>query len=266
VQFDQLYINILRVLSIYSGRFSGDAGNAFRFRQINNLKILIMFRKLAIVLIFVGVVLLIGHELKLYLPDLEVWIQSMGAFAPLCFIAVFVALTPFFISADALCFAAGLLFPIGAGVLYIIIATYLASAVIFFLGRYLLRDRVLKHLAEHKRFSKLNEEIKNHELKLMFLLRLTPLPFAMLSYAFSVTQVRLRPYLAATSGILIYNISLFYFGYTAKHLSGLISEAPSQSTVSYPLLTAGLIISLAVVIYVAKIAGKLVKQMGIRIK
>ena len=225
-----------------------------------------LIKKLAIALTFVGVVLLIGHELKLYLPDLEVRIQDMGAFAPLGFIALFVALTPFFISADALCFAAGLLFPIGAGVFYIIIATYLASAVIFFLGRYLLRDRVLKHLAEHKRFSELNEVIKGNEFKLMFLLRLTPLPFAMLSYAFSVTQVRLRPYLIATSGILIYNISLVYFGYTAKHLSGLISEAPSQSTVSYPLLTVGLMISLAVLIYVAKIAGKAVKQMGIRIK
>ncbi|HEY8220238.1 MAG TPA: VTT domain-containing protein [Methylobacter sp.] len=225
-----------------------------------------LIKKLAIALTFVGVVLLIGHELKLYLPDLEVRIQDMGAFAPLGFITLFVALTPFFISADALCFAAGLLFPIGAGVFYIIIATYLASAVIFFLGRYLLRDRVLKHLAEHKRFSELNEVIKGNEFKLMFLLRLTPLPFAMLSYAFSVTQVRLRPYLIATSGILIYNISLVYFGYTAKHLSGLISEAPSQSTVSYPLLTVGLMISLVVLIYVAKIAGKAVKQMGIRIK
>jgi uncharacterized membrane protein YdjX (TVP38/TMEM64 family) len=222
-----------------------------------------MFRKLAIVLVFVGVVLLIGHELELYLPGLEGWIQSMGAFAPLCFIAVFVTLTPFFVSADALCFAAGLLFPIGAGMLCIIIATYLASAFMFFLGRYLLRDKIRTYLAAHKRFAELNQVIKNHELKLMFLLRLMPLPFAMLSYAFSVTQVRLRPYLVATSGILIYNISLFYFGYSAKHLSGLISsEASAQNAVSYPLLTAGLIIFVAVLIYVAKIAGKTVKQMG----
>jgi len=96
----------------------------------------------------------------------------------------------------------------------------------------------------------------------MFLLRLTPLPFAMLSYAFSVTEVRFRPYLAATSGILIYNTSLVYFGYTAKHLSGLISEVSPRNTVSYPLLAVGLVIFLMVLIYVAKVAGKAVKQMG----
>jgi len=221
-----------------------------------------LIKKLTIASVFVGVILLISHALKLYLPGLEVRIQDLGAFAPLGFILLFVVLTPFFVSVDALCFAAGLLFPLGAGVSYIIIATYLASALIFFLGRYLLRDRVMTHLAEHKRFSELNEVIKGNAFKLMFLLRLTPLPFAMLSYAFSVTEARFRPYLAATSGILIYNISLVYFGYTAKHLSGLISEVSPQNTVSYPLLAVGLVIFLTVLIYVAKVAGKAVKQMG----
>lgn len=229
--------------------------------QLQNIGLI---NKLAIALILAGLVLLIGHGLELYLPDLESWIQALGAFAPLGFIFFFVVLTPFFVSVDALCFAAGLLFPLGAGEFYIILATYLAAALIFFLGRYLLRDRVLTFLAEHQRFSELNAVINGNEFKLMFLLRLTPLPFAMLSYAFSVTQVRFWPYLAATSGILIYNGSLVYFGYTAKHLSGLISGVTPQSGVSYPLLALGLVISLAVLVYVAKIAGKTVKQLGMK--
>ncbi|TAK59936.1 VTT domain-containing protein [Methylobacter sp.] len=227
--------------------------------QLQNIPLI---KKLVIALVFAGLVLLIGHGLELYLPDLEIWIQGMGAFAPLGFIALFVILTPLFVSVDALCFAAGLLFPIGTGELYTIIATYLASAFIFFLGRYLLHDRVLAFLAKHKHFSKLNEVIKSNPFKLMFLLRLTPLPFAMLSYAFSITQVRFWPYLAATSGILIYNACLVYMGYTAKHLAGLMSDVSPQISVSYPLLGAGLVISLAVLVYVAKIAGKTVKQLG----
>jgi len=46
----------------------------------------------------------------------------------------------------------------------------------------------------------------------------------------------------------------------------LLSDASPQSTVSYPLLTLGLILSLAVLIYAAKIAGKTVKQLDIKIK
>jgi uncharacterized membrane protein YdjX (TVP38/TMEM64 family) len=229
--------------------------------QLQNIRLI---NKLVIALICAGLVLLIGHGLELYLPDLEVWVQGMGAFAPLGFIALFVVLTPLFVSVDALCFAAGLLFPIGIGEIYTIIATYLASAFIFFLGRYLLRDRVIKFLAKHKHFSKLNEVIEGDAFKLMFLLRLTPLPFAMLSYAFSVTQVRFWPYLIATSGILIYNGSLVYLGYTAKHLAGLMSDVSPSSNVSYPLLVTGLVITLAVLIYVAKIAGKTVKQLGMK--
>jgi uncharacterized membrane protein YdjX (TVP38/TMEM64 family) len=218
-----------------------------------------LIRKSSIALVFVGVVLFIGHILELYLPDLEVWIQKLGAYAPPGFIAVFVLLAPVFVSVDALCFAAGLLFPLGAGVFYTILATYLAAALIFFLGRYLFRQRVLAFIARHEQFAALAAALNRYPFKLMFLLRLTPLPFAMLSYALSVTQVRFWPYLGATSGILIYNVSLVYLGFTTKHLSALVSS-PKQSSISYPLLAAGLVIALLVLVYVAKMAANTINQ------
>ena len=55
-------------------------------------------RKLLAALAFVVLVLLIGHELDLYLPDLEIWVQDMGVFAPLGFIVLFAALSPVFVS------------------------------------------------------------------------------------------------------------------------------------------------------------------------
>jgi uncharacterized membrane protein YdjX (TVP38/TMEM64 family) len=219
-------------------------------------------RKLLVILGIAGVILIIGHELELYLPDLELWIQTLGAFAPLGFIALFVVLTPVFISVDTLCFAAGLLFSFGAGVLYIIIGTYLASALIFLLGRYLIKDRVIAFISKHKQLAALDTAIDKQPFKLMFLLRLTPLPFAMLGYALSVTQVRFWPYLGATSGILIYNASLVYMGYTTKHLAGLVSGSAKQSDVSYPLLALGVLISVLVLYYVTKIARETINQLN----
>ncbi len=227
--------------------------------QLNNMSI---GRKISVILALACVVLVIGHELELYLPDLESWIEKMGAFAPLGFIALFIVLTPFFVSVDTLCFVAGLLFSIGAGELYIIIATYLASGLIFFLGRYLIRDRVNAFISKQKHLAALDTAINKQPLKLMFLLRLTPLPFAMLSYALSVTQVRFWPYLAATSGILIYNTSLVYMGYTTKHLAGLVSGTANQTRVSYPLLALGVVISLLVLFYVAKIADETITRLS----
>ncbi|MGR8997756.1 MAG: TVP38/TMEM64 family protein [Gammaproteobacteria bacterium] len=228
--------------------------------QLKNMSIT---RKLSLILAIAGVILVIGHELELYLPDLELWIQKLGAFAPLGFIALFVVLTPVFISVDTLCFAAGLLFSIGAAEFYIILATYLAAALIFFLGRYLFKDRVVTFIARHKQLAALDAALNSESFKLMFLLRLTPLPFALLSYALAVTQVRFWSYLGATSGILIYNGSLVYMGYTTKHLAGLVSGATKQSPVSYPLLIFGLLITVGILIYVTKIAGETVKQLNL---
>ena len=220
-----------------------------------------MTRKLSVILAIAGVILIIGHELELYLPDLELRIQELGAFAPLGFIALFVVLTPFFISVDTLCFAAGLLFSLGAGMFYMAIATYLASALIFFLGRYLIKDRVVTFIAKHKQLATLDSTISEQPFKLMFLLRLTPLPFALLSYAFSVTKARFWPYLGATSGILLYNASLVYMGYTTKHLAGLVSGSAKQSGVSYPLLALGVVMSLLVLFYVTKIARETINRL-----
>jgi uncharacterized membrane protein YdjX (TVP38/TMEM64 family) len=84
----------------------------------------------------------------------------------------------------------------------------------------------------------------------------------MLSYALSVTQVRFWPYLGATTGILIYNASLVYMGYTTKHLAGLVSGSAKQGGVSYPLLASGVVISLLVLFYVTKIAGETINRLS----
>ena len=219
-------------------------------------------RKLSVALGFIAIVLLIGHELELYLPDLEIWVQDMGVLAPLGFILLFVVLAPFFVSVDALCFAAGVLFSITTGELTIIIATYLAALIIFYLGRDLMREKVLTLIAGDKPFAALNKVISgDNSFKLMLLLRLTPFPFAMLSYALSVTQVKFWPYLAATTGILIYNGTLVYLGYTTKHLSGLIKGSAQTGFVSHPMLVFGLIILIVALVYVAKVAAKTLKEL-----
>ncbi len=222
-------------------------------------------RKLSVALACVALVLLIGHELELYLPDMEVWVQDMGVFAPLGFVLLFVVLAPIFVSVDALCFTAGILFPIATGELTVMVATYLSAALIFYLGRDLFRASVLTIIAGHQRFATLDKVISgDNAFKLMFLLRLTPLPFALLSYALSVTEAKFWPYLVATSGILIYNGTLVYLGYTTKHLSGFLVKGASQTGfVSHAMLVFGLLVLLAVLIYAAKIAGDTLKQLNL---
>ncbi len=221
-------------------------------------------KQLSAILVLACIIVIIGHELEIYLPDIEIGIKELGTFAPLGFIFLFVVLASLFVSVDTLCFVAGLLFSIGAAELYMVIGTYIASAIIFFLGRYLIKDRVITFISKHKHLSALDAAINSQPFKLMFLLRLTPLPFAMLSYALSVTQVKFLPYLGATSGIFIYSASLVYMGYTTKHIAGLVSGSVKSGGVSYPLLLFGAVASLVVLFYVTKIASETINQLTLK--
>ena len=227
------------------------------------LKNMSIAEKLLVVLAVAFVIVVIGHELEIYLPDLELWIEKLGVYAPFGFIGLFVVLTPVFVSVDTLCFVAGLLFSLGGAEFYMVIATYMASALIFFLGRYLIKSKVVAFISKHKHLAALDAAIDSQPFKLMFLLRLTPLPFAMLSYALSVTKVRFWSYFGATTGILIYNASLVYMGYTTKHIAGMVSGSAKQSGVSFPLLILGVLILLSVLFYITKIAGETIKKLNL---
>ena len=208
-------------------------------------------------LIAAGIVIvsLLAHWFTLNLPGLESWINNMGAFAPLAYILLFTIGVPFFLSVDALCLAAGALFPLPEASLYVIISTYLSAAIIFYLGRNFFRDRVTKILARHPKLQNISLLIED-DLKILFLIRLLPLPFALLSYAFSVTQVRFFPYIISTSAILVYNLSLVFLGYGAKHIYAAMHSAQTFYTHNYPLFLVSSLIAIVIFTRLAKITHK----------
>jgi uncharacterized membrane protein YdjX (TVP38/TMEM64 family) len=221
-------------------------------------------QKILLVLLLGGLVLWAAYEFKHYLPDLEVRIAELGVYAPVVFVLMFTLLTPLLVSVDALCFTAGVMFPLLMGELAIGIATYLSAALIFFMGKYLVRARVLGFMATHPRFTIVDKIARSdHAFKLMLLLRLTPLPFAPLSYALSVTQVKFWPYLLATTGILIYNGNLVYLGYATKHIAGAIGGNTPADVNTHTLMVAGGLLLLAVLAYIVRMAKQVLLADGL---
>lgn len=215
-----------------------------------------------LMIIGAGLLIFLGHEVELHLGDLENWLYKLGIWAPLGYIGVFVLLTPLWISVDALCFISGLLFPLLVGELYMMIATYLAAALIFVLGRYLFRDKVNMWMMRQPKLARFNSILSQPvSLKLMFLLRLIPLPFALLSYALAIAPVRFWSYLAATSGIFVYNSTLVYLGYATKHITGLIAGQTTVTHVPVKFMAVGLALTLIVLTLVARIANQKINQL-----
>lgn len=216
--------------------------------------------RVLVILLAMVLLIVLGRELELHLGQLEQDLQALGVWAPLGFIGLFVVLVPLGFSVDALCFIGGLLFPLLSGELYMMLATYVSSAVIFGLGRSLFKRKLTHWLERQPKFQAILS--RQVTFKLMFLLRLTPLPFALLGYAFAAASVRFGPYLAATTGIFIYNGTLVYLGYTTKHLVGFAAGETLSVQVPYPLMALGLALLLAIMFYVGRRANLALKNLN----
>jgi len=137
--------------------------------------------------------------------------------------------TVFFVPGSILTFGAG--FAIGSVVdnLYICILLSVAAVFIgasigsicsFLLGRYLFRDCVLQLAFSYPVFQAVERALETNGLKIMILLRLSPLiPFNALDYISGITSISLRDYVIALVAILPGAFVLCFAGASASSLS-----------------------------------------------
>lgn len=151
-------------------------------------------------LLFAAVVAGIGIALRSgLLPalgqqhEVAVWLRGLGAVGALGLLVVATLGYAFFFPGILLSMTAGFVYGPLAG-LWLGFPACLAGAVLSFgLGRSVLRDVVARRLARHPRLLRLEEAFVDDGVKLVALLRLTPIvPFAIQNYGLSATRLRLR--------------------------------------------------------------------------
>jgi uncharacterized membrane protein YdjX (TVP38/TMEM64 family) len=83
-----------------------------------------------------------------------------------------------FVPGSLLTLAAGAIFGLGAGALYVFVAATLGACAAFLVSRYLARGFVERRLADSERFAAADRAIGREGRKLVFLLRVSPVfPF-----------------------------------------------------------------------------------------
>ena len=234
--------------------------NHWTHQGINHL--LNLERRAVLIVNLVVALIFGGYWLEHHVAAVEAWIQGLDHWAGIGFIALFVLLTPLFFSVDLLCVLAGALFTLPEAIAFVLFATMLSAAVIFYIGRYLARDKVQFLLQKHPKLSLIDQLIGEGDFKILFLLRLLPLPFALLSYVFSVSRVQFRPYWLATTGIFFYNGAITYLGYIAKHMSRQLTQGAQYAGPHSALLIAGIIASILVLILVSRMAKAEISKMN----
>ncbi|KAI8360464.1 snare associated Golgi protein-domain-containing protein [Mortierella sp. GBAus27b] len=128
-------------------------------------------------------------------------------------------------------FLPGSLFTIGAGFLFKPLPLALAIVLLgdvfgaigtFLFGRFLFYDWVKGMMSKHPKFNALDEVIREDGWKIVVMLRLTPIPFNLITYFFSVTSISLFTLVWATAaGVFPGSCLGIWIGSLLNGLSGI---------------------------------------------
>ncbi|MEM6592696.1 MAG: TVP38/TMEM64 family protein [Cyanobacteria bacterium P01_C01_bin.73] len=203
-----------------------------------------------------------GFSAQAKLADALAWIDGLGAVGPIVFIALYVVITVAFIPASIITLGAGVVFGVVEGSIYVFIGAMLGATAAFLVGRYVARGWISKKIEGNQKFAAIDNAIAREGRKIIFLIRLSPaFPFNLLNYALGLSKVSLLDYVLGTTGIIPGTIMYVYLGSLAGNLATLGSgEAPSNPTVVWAIRIIGFIATVAVTLYVTRVARKALQQ------
>jgi len=188
-------------------------------------------------------------------------IQDFGSASAIVFIGVYLLLTVLLIPGTVLTLSSGAIFGVVYGSLYTFIGATLGAIAAFLIGRYFVRDWVAKKIESNSKFKAIDAAVAKEGLKIVLLTRLSPaFPFVLLNYAFGVIKVSLQDYIVGCVGMIPGTILYVYIGSLAGNLATIDASAPSTQAAQWTLRIVGLIATIAVTIYVTRIARNALDQ------
>ncbi|MBD1218817.1 MAG: TVP38/TMEM64 family protein [Aphanizomenon flos-aquae Clear-A1] len=197
-----------------------------------------------------------------FLQNTLQWINSLGSLGGIVFIGIYIIATLAFLPAAILTLGAGVIFGVIWGSLYVFVGATLGAIAAFLVGRYLARGWVKEKISSYKKFTNIDQAVSKEGLKIIFLIRLSPLfPFNLLNYALGLTNVSLKDYSLASFGMIPGTIMYVYLGYLAGDLALIGNKNQPDNMIFHWLIQIiGLISTIAVTVYVTKIAKKALEE------
>ncbi len=206
----------------------------------------------------IGALVLLGSQAGAYLQDFARWVDALGVWGPVAFMVGYALATVAFIPGSLLTLAAGAIFGIAWGTLYVFLAASVGACAAFLVARYLARGAIEHRLEGNPKFAAIDHAVGNQGLKLVTLLRLSPVfPFNLLNYALGLTRVRLADYALACFGMLPGTLLYVYAGALAGDLAVAVAGADDPSGPGrWAVASLGLAATAAVTISVTRTATR----------
>ena len=204
----------------------------------------------------------LGRQLGVYLPRFAEWVDGLGVWGPVVFMAGYVAATVAFVPGSVLTLAAGAIFGLVKGTVYVLTAATIGASLAFLVARYVARGAVEQRLEGNARFAAVDRAVGREGWKIVFFLRLSPIfPFNLLNYALGLTNVRFTDYLVASVGMLPGSILYTYYGTLAGEVARLAGgTAPDRGTAYYSALVLGLAATVAVTTLITRTARGAIRE------
>ncbi|MES2522053.1 MAG: VTT domain-containing protein [Gemmatimonadota bacterium] len=176
----------------------------------------------------VAIGLLGARLLTPFLPDLTRMVGSTGVWAPVVFIAVYVAVVVLMLPAFMVIIVGGAVFGFGKGVVLSMVGAMIGGTIAFLIARHFARDLVLRRIAAHPALASIDRVVGDSGMKIVFLLRLSQaVPYVLSNYALGVTRVRLLDFVVGTLGLIPTVLTFSAYGSASTAFGG--SGAPTTS-------------------------------------
>ncbi|MEE9292424.1 MAG: TVP38/TMEM64 family protein [Acidobacteriota bacterium] len=218
--------------------------------------------RIALVLIAIAFVVVLGYQARGYVSQFTLWLDGLGPWGPVAFIAGYIVATVAFVPGFLLTLAAGALFGLARGILFVFVAATLGASAAFLVARYVARGVIERKLAGNERFAAIDRAIGEQGRKIVFLLRLSPaFPFNLLNYGLGLTRVRFIDYLIASIGMLPGTILYVYYGKVVGDVAKLVAGANvERGAGNYVLWGIGLVATIVVTAFVTRLARRALRE------
>ena len=186
------------------------------------------------------------------------WVGERGAWAAAILGIAWIPAAILFLPGTILTLGTGFLLGLEAGLAVVSLGSTIGATAAFLVGRHLGRDWVRRRVGERRGFQGIDRAIEREGLKVVLLLRLSPLvPFNALNYALALTGVRLRDYvLGSWVGMLPGTLLYVWLGAGARSLAAIAAGTSARPAGWFLLFGAGLAATAAAVWLVARAARR----------
>jgi uncharacterized membrane protein YdjX (TVP38/TMEM64 family) len=211
------------------------------------------------------VLLVIGRTLGGHVPRFTAFVNGLGPWGPIAFIAGYIVAAVFFVPVSLLTLAAGAIFGFGLGLAYVMIGAVISASLSFFISRYGARGAVERRLADSPRFQAIDRAVGDQGLRVVLLLRLSPVfPFFLMNYALGLTRVQFVDYAMGLIGMLPATAFYVYYGTVAGDLAAALGGGAAHhgQTARLALLALGVVATVAVSLIIARAANRALAEVA----